>query len=163
MSPLLANIYLHELDQHMQIMKADFDKGRVRRPFPRYAALERSVLRLRRKIERLRADVADQAEIDAALAEIKAVNKERRKVPSVDPMDPNFKRLRYCCYADDFLIGVIGSKREACEIASRHTHPRGRTENQPHGTGWTDMARGTPPDHRQCQLASAAERSHQVL
>ena len=37
-------------------------------------------------------------------------------MPSVDPMDPNFKRLRYCRYADDFLIGVIGSKREACEI-----------------------------------------------
>lgn len=100
----------------MQTMKAGFDKGRVRRPFPRYAALERRVLRLRRKIERLRAEGADQAEIDAALAEIKAVNKERRKVPSVDPMDPNFKRLRYCRYADDFLIGVIGSKREACEI-----------------------------------------------
>lgn len=40
--------------------------------------------------------------IDAAFAEIKAINKERRKVPSVDPMDPNFKRLRYCRYADDF-------------------------------------------------------------
>nr|WP_247333783.1 reverse transcriptase domain-containing protein [Bradyrhizobium sp. 147] len=115
-SPLLANIYLHELDQHMQTMKTGFDKGRDRRPFPRYAALERRVLSLRRKIERLRADGADRAEIDAAVAEIKAINKERRKVPSVDPMDPNFKRLRYCRYADDFLIGVIGSKREACEI-----------------------------------------------
>ncbi|MDU6728554.1 MAG: group II intron reverse transcriptase/maturase, partial [Bradyrhizobium sp.] len=115
-SPLLANIYLHELDQHMQMMKADFDKGRERRPFPRYVALERRVLSLRRKIERLRAEGADRAEIDAAFAEIKAINKERRKVPSVDPMDPNFKRLRYCRYADDFLIGVIGSKREACEI-----------------------------------------------
>lgn len=115
-SPLLANIYLHELDQHMQTMKVGFDKGRDRRPFPRYAALERRVLSLRRKIERLRANGADRAEIDAAFAEIRAINKERRKVPSVDPMDPNFKRLRYCRYADDFLIGVIGSKREACEI-----------------------------------------------
>ena len=70
--PLLANIYLHELDQHMQTMKADFDKGRDRRPFPRYAALERRVLNLRRKIERLRAEGADRAEIDAALAEIKS-------------------------------------------------------------------------------------------
>ncbi|MCC8950240.1 RNA-directed DNA polymerase [Bradyrhizobium sp. Arg62] len=113
---MLANIYLHELDQHMQMMKADFDKGRERRPFPRYVALERRVLSLRRKIERLRAEGADRAEIDAAFAEIKAINKERRKLPSVDPMDPNFKRLRYCRYADDFLIGVIGSKREACEV-----------------------------------------------
>jgi RNA-directed DNA polymerase len=115
-SPLLANIYLHELDQLMQTMKAGFDKGRDRRPFPRYTALQRRVLRLRRKIDRLRAEGTDQAEIDAALAEIKANNEERRKVPSVDPMDPNFKRLRYCRYADDFLIGIIGSKREACEV-----------------------------------------------
>jgi hypothetical protein len=65
---------------------------------------------LRRKIERLRADGAELAEINAALAEIKAINKERWKVPSVDPMDPNFKRLRYCRYADDSMIGIIGTK-----------------------------------------------------
>ena len=115
-SPLLANIYLHELDQLMQTMKAGFDKGRVRRPLPRYYALQCRVHRLRRKIDRLRAKGADQAEIDSALAKIKVNNAERRKVPSVDPMDPNFKRLRYCRYADDFLIGIIGSKREAREI-----------------------------------------------
>jgi hypothetical protein len=115
-SPLLANIYLHELDQLMEKMKVGFDKGRWRRPFPRYQALQWRVMRLRRKIERLRADGADEAEIDAALAKIEANNKERRKFPSVDPMDPNFKRLRYCRYADDFLIGVIGSKQDAREI-----------------------------------------------
>ena len=115
-SPLLANIYLHELDQFMQTMRVSFDQGRKRRPFAPYAVLQRRVLRLRREIDRLRAEGADQAEIDATLAEIKAINKERRRMPSVDPMDPNFKRLRYCRYADDFLIGVIGSKREASEI-----------------------------------------------
>src|SRR5260370_12549564 len=45
-SPLLANIYLHELDQHMQKMKAGFDKGRDRRAFPPYPALQRPVLLL---------------------------------------------------------------------------------------------------------------------
>ncbi len=77
------------------------NRFKLRRPFPRYAALERRVLRLRRKIERLRAEGADQAEIHAALAEIKAVNKERRKVPSVGPINPNFKGLHSCRYADD--------------------------------------------------------------
>jgi group II intron reverse transcriptase/maturase len=115
-SPLLANIYLHELDQLMATMRTGFDKGRWRRPHPRYLALDLRVRRLRRKIDRLRNKGADEAEIDAALTKIKANNTERRKVPSVDPMDPNFKRLRYCRYADDFLIGIIGSKREAREI-----------------------------------------------
>ena len=118
-SPLLANIYLHEFDRFMQAMKAGSDKGRKRRALPRYSVLERRILRLRRNIDRYRAEGVDQAEIDAALAEFKAINRERRKVPSVDPMDPNFKRLRYCRYADDFLIGRIGrigSKREAREV-----------------------------------------------
>jgi hypothetical protein len=41
------------------------------------------------------------------------LDEARRTMPSTDPMDPNFRRLRYCRYADDFLIGVIGSKEEA--------------------------------------------------
>ena len=31
-------------------------------------------------------------------------------------MDETFKRLKYVRYADDFLIGVIGSKAECVEI-----------------------------------------------
>ena len=36
-------------------------------------------------------------------------------LPARDPLDPNYRRLRYCRYADDFLIGIIGSKAEARE------------------------------------------------
>lgn len=115
-SPLLANIYLHELDSYMQSLRVNFDQGRKRRPFATYAALQNRVHRLRREVERLRAISADQGQINAVMAQIDALNKERRKMPSVDPMDPNFKRLRYCRYADDFLIGIIGSKQEAREI-----------------------------------------------
>ena len=35
-------------------------------------------------------------------------------MPSGNDMDRNFRRLRYLRYADDFLIGVIGTKNE-CE------------------------------------------------
>src|SRR3954464_376505 len=51
--------------------------------------------------------------------EIRERQRERRSVPAVDPMDPGFRRLRYCRYADDFLIGIIGSKAEACEVMAR--------------------------------------------
>jgi hypothetical protein len=44
---------------------------------------------------------------------------------SVDPMDPNFKRLRYCRYADDFMIGIIGSKAPS-SFRSGNAAPRGR-------------------------------------
>ena len=35
-------------------------------------------------------------------------------MPSGNDMDVNFRRLKYVRYADDFLIGVIGTKNE-CE------------------------------------------------
>jgi RNA-directed DNA polymerase len=41
------------------------------------------------------------------------------KMPSVDWMDPGFKRLRYIRYADDFLIGIIGSKEDARDIMTQ--------------------------------------------
>lgn len=115
-SPILANIYLHELDLFMAEMKSGFDHGAKRRANPGYAALERRVLRLRRKIDALRAVRADEAEVRACMKRIKAIDRERRTVPSVDPMDPNFRRLRYCRYADDFLIGIIGSKADAQQV-----------------------------------------------
>ena len=41
---------------------------------------------------------------------------ERQTVPYFEPFDPNYRRLQYVRYADDFLIGVIGSKEDALEI-----------------------------------------------
>jgi group II intron reverse transcriptase/maturase len=115
-SPLLANIYLHELDLFMAEMRARFDRGAKRRPFHRYTALERRIMRLRQKIDTLRAGGAGEIEIRECLQRIKTVETERRTVPSVDPMDPDYRRLRYCRYADDFLIGIIGSKADAEQV-----------------------------------------------
>lgn len=43
---------------------------------------------------------------------------ERREVPYSLPMDDSYKRMQYVRYADDFLIGVIGSKKD-CEIVKK--------------------------------------------
>jgi hypothetical protein len=34
-------------------------------------------------------------------------------LPAQDTFDPNYRRLRYCRSADDFLIGIIDSKQSA--------------------------------------------------
>lgn len=115
-SPLLANIYLHELDLFMSEMRAGFDHGTRRRVNPAYKSAENAIHRLRRKVDALRANGAEEAEIAAVFRRIANLNRERRALPSTDPMDPNYRRLRYCRYADDFLIGVIGSKAEAREV-----------------------------------------------
>jgi len=44
------------------------------------------------------------------------VHREMQTMPSKDPYDPEFRRLRYCRYADDFALRVIGPKSEAMEI-----------------------------------------------
>ena len=45
--------------------------------------------------------------------------KEMRKLPSHNPTDPTYRRLRYVRYADDFLLGFAGPMAEAEEIKDR--------------------------------------------
>ena len=47
---------------------------------------------------------------------LKEIDKARSAMPCFAPMDGNFKRLKYVRYADDFLIGIIGSKEDAVKI-----------------------------------------------
>src|SRR3954463_9140332 len=100
-SPILANIYLHELDEFMAEMRAGFDRGLKRRATRPYAPLPRRIHKLRREIDALRAAGAGEALIRPLRDEIRERQRERRSVPAVDPMDPGFCRLRYCRYADD--------------------------------------------------------------
>lgn len=50
---------------------------------------------------------------------VKALHERRRQTPSLDYQDPDYARLRYARYADDFLLGFIGTKEEAMEIKSK--------------------------------------------
>ena len=44
------------------------------------------------------------------------LRKQMQCLPSGDPSDPEYRRLRYVRYADDFVLGFIGPKAEAKEI-----------------------------------------------
>lgn len=114
-SPILANIYLHELDEFLTTMKARFDRGDRRAENPRYRNLTISIYKRRLRVERLLAE-GRKTEAQAALDKIRELETERSTLPSKDGLDPNFRRLLFCRYADDFLIGVIGSKADAREI-----------------------------------------------
>ena len=48
--------------------------------------------------------------------QIKEIVRERLNYPASDEMDATMKRLKYVRYADDFLIGVIGSKEDCVSI-----------------------------------------------
>lgn len=111
-SPILANICLHELDEWLEERAAAFNKGTVRRYDPEY---KRLYSRYQKALYTAR-DWKEAGELEKARElepKIEHLKAEYLKCsPSLD-LDPNFKRMRHIRYADDFVIGVIGSKAEA--------------------------------------------------
>lgn len=47
------------------------------------------------------------------------LRKQRQRLPERNPLDPNYRRLRYVRYADDFCLGLAGSRQEAEEIKQK--------------------------------------------
>ena len=113
-SPILANIYLDKLDKYMQEYIQKFNKGKDRKRNPEYRKLE---TKRRNLVEKLK-KAESKADKDIIIAEIRQVEMERRDVPYSLPMDESYKRMQYVRYADDFLIGVIGSKKD-CEMTKK--------------------------------------------
>src|SRR5262249_28770910 len=101
-SPVLSNIYLDRLDQYVeQRLLPEYNLGRRRRPNRAYQVVEYAIARARRHKDR---------------AEARRLILRRRQLPSQDPVDPGYRRLRYVRYADDWLLGFAGPRREAEDI-----------------------------------------------
>ena len=119
-SPILANIYLHELDCFMEWLSAEFHNGKVRKRTAEYQKQVGHMQYLRdRKYGKSRWDNFSPEEKHAAVAEMKEARAKMMSVPASDSMDKNFRRLVYVRYADDFLVGVIGSQQDALEIKNK--------------------------------------------
>ncbi|CAB1227818.1 reverse transcriptase domain-containing protein [Klebsiella pneumoniae] len=114
-SPILANIYLHELDQYLTQKTLQFNKGERRADNLQYRRLTQRIYQRRCRAEKFRSEGRED-EAQDILSPVRCLEEERSVMPSKDGMDPGYKRLMFCRYADDFLIGVIGSKDEAREI-----------------------------------------------
>lgn len=111
-SPILANIYLDKLDKYVKEYIQHFDKGTKRRPGKESNNLANERKRTVRKLKK----VKDGTEKAALVARLKAIEQERAAFPNGDEMDESYRRLKYIRYADDFILGVIGSKEEALRI-----------------------------------------------
>lgn len=118
-SPILANIYLHELDMFMEAETLSFHRGKKRRENPEYDRYMARIVLRRRKIKKLDAEGVDTPERAKLIAEVQELSKTMRGLVSKDPMDPDYRRLNYVRYADDFLIGVIGSKADAAAVLEK--------------------------------------------
>jgi len=111
-SPILANIYLDKLDKYVKEYIQHFDMGTKRRPGKESNDLANERKRTVRKLKKIK----DGTEKAALVARLKAIEQERAAFPNGDEMDGSYRRLKYIRYADDFILGVIGSKEEAQRI-----------------------------------------------
>lgn len=109
-SPILSNIYLHELDCFMRHMIDQFTEGKKRAPNKQYVAVSRKITAIRKAVD------LKELDLETARRDIAALEKERKTLPAGDPLDSHYRRLYFCRYADDFVIGVIGSKADAEKV-----------------------------------------------
>jgi group II intron reverse transcriptase/maturase len=104
-SPILSSIYLHKLDEFVEtVLIPEYTRGGRRARNPAYLDLQNQLARARRRGDR---------------AQARELRRQMVSLPSADPGDPGYRRLRYCRYADDHLLGFTGPKAEAEEIKQR--------------------------------------------
>ena len=104
-SPLLSNIYLHKLDEFVEtVLVPEHTRGERKATNPVYQRVKDALVRARRQGNR------DEA---------RELVQRMRSLPSKDPHDPGYRRLRYTRYADDHLLGFVGPKTEAIQIKER--------------------------------------------
>ena len=101
-SPILANIYLDRLDKFVEtVLIPDHTRGKARKINRQWTNLKSLSASYRKRGNHAKAT---------------ALRKQMQQLPSRDPYDPGYRRLRYVRYADDFVLGFIGTKAEAGQI-----------------------------------------------
>jgi group II intron reverse transcriptase/maturase len=102
LSPILSNILLSKLDKFIETtLIPQYNKGEKRKANEPYQKLMDRAAYLRRKGRK---------------EEAQKLKHQAQKLPSKDSHDPDYRRLRYCRYADDFALAFVGPKEEAEEI-----------------------------------------------
>ena len=103
-SPLLSNIVLNELDKFVENeFLPQYNRGDRKAENPEYQKIKKQAYMARKK---------GQIELAEELGKVqRTINS---KVPT-----PEFRRLSYVRYADDFILCLIGTKAEAQEIKER--------------------------------------------
>ena len=108
-SPILANIYLHELDMKFEEIKQRFDKPRSALKTHEYWEVDTEMKKISYWIDH----TEDRNERQQLIERHKLLKKQLRNIPC-KPMDN--KKLTFVRYADDWLVGICGNKRECEEL-----------------------------------------------
>jgi group II intron reverse transcriptase/maturase len=104
-SPLLANIYLNELDQFIENeLIPSYTRGETRKRNPEYERLS---------------GLMRYANQTGNINRYQELERQRRQLPTKEMDDPDYRRLKYVRYADDFILGFIGPHLEALEVKEK--------------------------------------------
>ncbi len=122
-SPILANIYLHEFDKYMSKYITEFNVGKKGKQVnPEHKHIQAQIQKRKKWLEnnkmcenRKWIELNEESK-NKLHEEIKELKKKLTSIPYTNEMDDSFKRMTYTRYADDFLIGIIGSKEDCVKI-----------------------------------------------
>jgi group II intron reverse transcriptase/maturase len=104
-SPILSNIYLDRLDKFVEtVLIPEYTRGDFRKRNNEFDRIRMAAVRAHKQGDRATAS---------------ALRRRLRGLPSRDPRDPDYRRLRYARYADDHILGFTGPKAEAEQIKAR--------------------------------------------
>jgi len=120
-SPILANIYLDKLDVFIGDLCKENYRGFKRKQTLEYRRKAAKLRTVRKYLDGYRTSARNavfppDVTREEVLREADRLRAEIQQMPAGDPHDPDFRRLKYVRYADDFLLGYIGSEKEAYGI-----------------------------------------------
>jgi group II intron reverse transcriptase/maturase len=112
LSPILSNIYLHKLDDEIAKITEEYQRGKKRR-------LVKDVVNAERRVYRRKDFKMLTPEQRAAIMSKHRAERRKMGVTMTDWKDPDFIRVRYVRYVDDFLLGIAGPKELVKKIRDR--------------------------------------------
>lgn len=142
-SPMLANIYYHELDEFVQELKDKLEtpkQNRTKQRSPAYKSLGYQISKLHREMESFPLQSSKRKEIAKTLKSL------RMKRLQLDSRKEKNIRIEYVRYADDWMVGVAGDQRLVSWIKDQLTDFMENTLRQkihPVKTKVTDLRKGT--------------------
>lgn len=110
-SPILANIYLNELDCYMAEYKVRFHQP-TRTVNPAHRNMASKIFRYKATNSAVWNTLSEE-ERERRAKTLREMQAEQRNIPPHPVRETSYKALQYVRYADDFLIGVIGSREDA--------------------------------------------------